>query len=178
MKKVIPPQPPDSSLVEGFHDEMKKIHVEIIKFFKNKKDPLENEIIEFGESIGLNDREIYKHIAQILSNIIYKGKEEGVISELLQVNPIQLDKLSPVIRDREILRFSMLAELDAVNVYEQMAEYASREEVKTVLRDVAFEEKVHAEEFKEVLIRVSQDAEVEKAMDQAKKEVDELIEEE
>jgi ribonucleotide reductase beta subunit family protein with ferritin-like domain len=178
MKKIIPPTPPESSLIEGFKDEIEKIHIEIIKFFKSKKDPLENEIIEYGESIGLNDKEIYRHIAQILSKIIYKGKSEGVISELLQINPIQLDKLSPIIKDREILRFSMLAELDAINVYEQMAEYASNEDVKTVLRDVAFEEKVHAEEFKQVLIRVSQDAEVEKAMNQAKKEVDELIEEE
>lgn len=178
MKKVMPPTPPDSSLIEGFHDEIEKIHIEIIKFFKNKQNPVDNEIVDYGKSLGLNDREIYSHIAQILGKIVYKGKEEGVISELLQINPLQLDKLSPIIRDREILRFSILAELDAINVYEQMAEYASNEDVKTVLRDVAFEEKVHAEEFKEVLIRVSQDAEVEKAMNQAKKEVDELIEEE
>jgi len=173
MKKI--PQP-NSSLLENFDDEMKKIHAEIINFFKNKKDPLNDEIIEFGQSIGLNGVEIYRHIAQILGDVLSKEKYDKVVHELLQINPMELKDLPSLIKDREMLRLSIIAELDAVSLYEQMAEYASDERVKEVLKDVAYEEKVHAKEFEEVMERVSEDDELEKAMKQAEKEVDEMIE--
>jgi len=172
MKKI--PQP-TSSLLENFDDEMKKIHVEIINFFKNKKDPLDGEIVAFGQSIGLNNIEIYRHIAKILGDILSKEQYNKVVHELLQINPMELAKLPPLLKDREMLRLAIIAELDAVTLYEQMAENASDETVKEVFKDVAYEEKVHAKEFEDVMERVSEDDELEKAMKQAEDEVDKMI---
>ena len=53
--------------------------------------------------------------------------------------------------DLMILRISMVAELDAVNLYEKLAERADDEKVRKVLLDVAHEEKVHASEFETLL---------------------------
>lgn len=172
MKEI--PQP-NSALLENFDDEMKKIHVEIINFFKNKKDPLDAEIVEFGKSIGLNNIEIYRHIAKILGDIVSKEQYNKVVHELLQINPMELKKLPPLLKDREMLRLAIIAELDAVTLYEQMAENASDETVKEVFKDVAYEEKVHVEEFTQVMEKVSEDDELEKAVKQAEDEVDKMM---
>ena len=93
-----------------------------------------------------------------------------MLSEL----PIDLEKVSKENRDREILRVGMIAELDAVNLYEQLAAMAEREEVKAVLRDIAKEEKTHMGEFQALLLR--QDKEQVEELEKGKKEVDELLE--
>lgn len=48
----------------------------------------------------------------------------------------------------------MIAELDAVNFYEQMANLSKNEEIRTILLDIAREEKIHVAMFETVLLQV------------------------
>jgi len=57
-------------------------------------------------------------------------------------------------RDMAILRIGMIAELDAANFYERLAELASNSDISKIMFDVANEEKVHAGEFETLLERV------------------------
>lgn len=75
--------------------------------------------------------------------------------------------------DLEIVRLSMIAELDAVNLYERMAKIAKNQNLKKVLLDVANEEKVHAEEFETLLEEL--DPDYEEAEEEAEEEVEDLI---
>ncbi len=86
--------------------------------------------------------------------------------------PIDLEKISKKTSDREILRFALCAELDAINFYEQMAAYTDDEDIKKVLFAVAKEEKEHVGEFHELLLRL--DKEQVKELEEGKKEVKEL----
>ena len=47
----------------------------------------------------------------------------------------------------------MIAELDAVNLYEQMANLTKNEEIRTILLDIAREEKIHVAMFETVLLQ-------------------------
>jgi hypothetical protein len=96
----------------------------------------------------------------------------GGINMLSEI-PIDLEKLSTEDRDREILRVGMIAELDAVNLYEQLAAMAEREEIKTVLIDIAKEEKTHMGEFQTLLLRV--DEEQVEELEKGKEEVEEML---
>jgi rubrerythrin len=55
--------------------------------------------------------------------------------------------------DKEILRASILAELDAINLYEQMASCTLDGTLKAVLLEVAKEEKTHVGEFQALLLQ-------------------------
>lgn len=55
--------------------------------------------------------------------------------------------------DKEILRAAMIAELDAVNIYEQMANLTKNEEIRKILLDIAREEKIHVAMFETVLLQ-------------------------
>lgn len=101
-----------------------------------------------------------------------KNEFTKMINELLSQLPVDFKDASPEERDIQILRAGMIAELDAVNFYEQMAQQTQNEKVKKVLLDVAFEEKVHAEEFQNVLEDL--DPEYEKAEDQAEEEAEDM----
>lgn len=61
--------------------------------------------------------------------------------------PIILEKIKKEDLDKQILRAAMLAELDAINLYEQMANLTENKDLKMVLLDVAKEEKEHVGEF-------------------------------
>lgn len=62
-----------------------------------------------------------------------------------------LSSLENPTSDSEILRLGILAEIDATNLYEQLAEKAEDERVKKMMLDIAYEEKVHISEFKALL---------------------------
>jgi len=94
---------------------------------------------------------------------------------LLSRIPIDLEKASKENRDKEILRAGIIAELDAINLYEQMADLAQNPLIKTILLDIAKEEKTHVGEFQALLL--ANDAEQVKELAEGKKEVDELINE-
>jgi rubrerythrin len=71
--------------------------------------------------------------------------------------PIDLEKVSKENIDKEVLRLGIIAELDAISLYEQLAENASDERIKEVLLDVANEEKEHVGEFKTLLNELDED---------------------
>jgi rubrerythrin len=71
--------------------------------------------------------------------------------------PIDLSKVSKENLDKEILRLGMIAELDAVNLYEQLAEATDNQNMKEVLLDIAKEEKVHIAEFKTMLDKMDKE---------------------
>jgi len=74
--------------------------------------------------------------------------------------------------DKEILRVGIIAELDAVSLYEQLAAMTPDENVKKVLMDIAKEEKTHVGEFLALLLR--RDKEQRKEMEEGREEVREL----
>ena len=87
--------------------------------------------------------------------------------------PKSLEKVSGVDLDKEILRVGMIAELDAISLYEQMAAMTENSDVKKVLLDIAKEEKTHAGEFEELLKRL--DKEYVSEIEAGKKEVEEKV---
>lgn len=74
--------------------------------------------------------------------------------------------------DKQILRAGIIAELDAVNLYEQMAAAAKSKIVKKALLDIAKEEKTHVGEFQTLLL--SLDKEQVRELEAGKKEIKEL----
>lgn len=93
---------------------------------------------------------------------------------MLSKIPIDLEKVGREKIDKEILRVGIIAELDAINLYEQMAQLAQDENLKKILLDIAKEEKTHVGEFQALLLK--KDAEQVKELEEGKKEVDELLE--
>lgn len=91
---------------------------------------------------------------------------------MLARDPIDLEKVSMENIDREILRFSIQAELDAASLYEQFADMTGDENLKKVLLDIAREEKTHIGEFTEMLLR--KDPEQVEELANGKEEVREL----
>ncbi len=87
--------------------------------------------------------------------------------------PSYKDKGSKEPLDSEILRAGMAAELDAINLYEQLAAATDNADVKKVLSDIAKEEKTHFAEFQTMLL--SLDREQVNELEKGRKEVHELI---
>lgn len=73
--------------------------------------------------------------------------------------------------DAEIARAGMIAELDAVSLYEQMAAMASDKGLRNILLDIAKEEKTHMGEFQALLLKF--DKQQAKELEKGKKEVEE-----
>jgi len=88
--------------------------------------------------------------------------------------PVNLEKVSKENLDKEILRVGIIAELDAINLYEQMAVMTENENIRKILLDIAKEEKTHVGEFESLLLK--EDKEQEEELKKGKKEVDELME--
>ena len=93
---------------------------------------------------------------------------------MLSQLPINLQNVKKEDIDKEILRLGMIAELDAVSLYEQMAAMTENENIKKVLRDIAKEEKTHIGEFETLLLK--EDKEQVEETEKGKKEVEELTE--
>jgi len=91
---------------------------------------------------------------------------------MLSKLPIDLEKVSEENIDREILRLGVIAELDAISLYEQLASYAKDPKIKKVIFDVAKEEKEHVGEFQTLLFE--KDPEQVEEFEEGKKEVEEL----
>jgi rubrerythrin len=68
--------------------------------------------------------------------------------------PIIPENVSKEDLDKELIRIGMIAELDAVNFYEQMASLTKDEDLKAVLLEVARQEMVHVAMFETVLMEV------------------------
>ncbi len=90
---------------------------------------------------------------------------------MLSQLPIDFNKVKKEDLDKEILRVGMIAELDAVSLYEQLAAMTQDEHIKTILLDIAKEEKTHVGEFQALLLE--RDTEQTNELAEGKKEVDE-----
>ena len=71
---------------------------------------------------------------------------------MLSSLPIDLSKVSKSSINKEILRLGMIAELDAINLYEQLAAKTENADIKKVILDIAKEEKTHVGEFQALLL--------------------------
>lgn len=91
---------------------------------------------------------------------------------MLSEIPIDLKKVKKEDLDKEILRVGIIAELDAVSLYEQLAAMTDNENLKEILLDIAKEEKTHVGEFQAMLLK--KDREQAKELEEGKKEVEEL----
>ena len=92
---------------------------------------------------------------------------------MLSKLPLDLTKVNQKKIDQEILRAGIMAELDAINLYEQMAALAQDPHIKEILLDVAREEKTHVGEFQALLLKLDQ--EQVKELKEGQEEVDELV---
>jgi rubrerythrin len=71
---------------------------------------------------------------------------------MLSTIPVNLEKVDKKDIDKEILRVGIIAELDAVSLYEQLAAMANDKNIKKMLLDIAKEEKTHVGEFQALLL--------------------------
>lgn len=88
---------------------------------------------------------------------------------MLSKIPIELDKVNKNDIDNEILRIGIIAELDAISLYEQLSAKTKDNKIKEVLLDIAKEEKTHVGEFQALLLQ--RDKEQAKELENGKKEV-------
>jgi len=93
---------------------------------------------------------------------------------MLSKAPILIDKISKENVNKQALRLAIIAELDAVSLYEQLAEMVTDERLKKVFLDIAKEEKTHVGEFLALLLML--DKEQEEELEKGKEEVKELLE--
>jgi len=90
----------------------------------------------------------------------------------MATTPTDLSKVPQADIEKEIARNGIEAELDAINLYEQMASMTKNATVRKVLLDIAKEEKTHVGEFQALL--VGMDAEQRTELENGRKEVDAL----
>jgi rubrerythrin len=70
--------------------------------------------------------------------MVYVGGDE-----MLSKIPIDIAKRRKEDLDKEVLRSAIIAELDAINLYEQMAAMTQNKRLRVLLLDIAREEKTH-----------------------------------
>jgi rubrerythrin len=92
---------------------------------------------------------------------------------MLSTIPFHLEKIHKSDVDKELLRAAIIAELDAINLYEQMANLTSDKALKAIFLDVAREEKTHVGEFQTLLLQ--HDKEQQAELEKGRKEVEELL---
>jgi len=90
---------------------------------------------------------------------------------MLSQLPADFTKVKKEELDKEICRVGMIAELDAISLYEQMAALAKDPAIRKILLDIAKEEKTHAGEFQTLLLKC--DREQARELVRGKKEVEE-----
>ncbi|VVB76190.1 Rubrerythrin [Candidatus Tiddalikarchaeum anstoanum] len=86
--------------------------------------------------------------------------------------PNRLDPVSGKEIDKEVLRTGIIAELDAINLYEQLSANAKEPKIKKLFLNIAKEEKTHMGEFQAMLLQ--NDSEQVKELENGKKEVADL----
>lgn len=94
----------------------------------------------------------------------------NLISEMMSSIPKERGKET----DKQVLRAGIISELDAISLYEQLAEISTNENVKKVLLDIANEEKVHVGEFQKLLLEL--DKEQDESLTSGEKEVEDISE--
>ncbi len=84
-------------------------------------------------------------------------KRQDLINELMAASPVEISKISKDDIDKEILRTGIIAELDAISLYEQLSSLTTKEDIRSVLLDIAKEEKTHVGEFQALLNKYDPD---------------------
>jgi len=92
---------------------------------------------------------------------------------VLSDKPIKVEKINKKYLDREILRLAIIAELDAISLYEQLSDTTENKAIAEVLLDVAKEEKTHMGEFQALLLR--EDEVQQEELQKGKQEVEEKL---
>jgi rubrerythrin len=109
----------------------------------------------------------------ITKQILKEEKIRSLLKELfVQTGEIEAQPKGPE-RDLQILRIGMIAELDAVNLYDRLAQLASNPQVSKLMLDVSHEEKVHAGEFETLMEEL--DPKYEEAEEEGEEEVEDLL---
>jgi rubrerythrin len=93
------------------------------------------------------------------------------IKSMMSKIPILESEQSSQSIDEELLRAAIISELDAINLYQKMAETTSNQLLKTMFLDIAKEEKTHAGEFQTLLLDL--DNEQVEELEKGKQEVEE-----
>jgi rubrerythrin len=83
--------------------------------------------------------------------------------------PTDEAKLTKAVLDRQLLRLGIIAEYDAIDLYEQLAAATSDRKLREVFLDVAREEKTHVGEFLALLLE--RDKEQARELEAGKKEI-------
>ena len=91
---------------------------------------------------------------------------------MLSLLPLDLKKVPKEELHKQILRVGIMAELDAISLYEQLAAMAEDELVKKALLDIAREEKTHVGEFLALLLKL--DGEQAEELEKGREEIEEL----
>jgi rubrerythrin len=94
---------------------------------------------------------------------------------MLSTIPTDLSKSKQICIELEAIRAAIIGELDAINLYEQLASNSKDPLVKKVLLEVAREEKTHVGEFTTLLLHL--DKQQKEEMENGRKEVEEMVEE-
>ena len=91
---------------------------------------------------------------------------------MLSQIPVDFTRMKKGELNNAILRAAIIGELDAINLYEQLAALTDNKNIRKVLLDIAKEEKTHVGELQTMLLRL--DSEQAQELKQGKKEVEEL----
>jgi rubrerythrin len=94
------------------------------------------------------------------------------VNRMLSTIPIDLNEIDKGNIDKEILRAGIIAELDAINLYEQMAALTKNEAIRASLIDIGKEEKTHVGEFQALLLQLDQEQADE--LEHGKREVEQM----
>jgi rubrerythrin len=70
---------------------------------------------------------------------------------MISQNPNEVKDLDELSKDLEKIRLAIVGELDAINLYEQMAKTTTNKKIARVMMDIAGEEKVHVGELQTLL---------------------------
>ncbi len=95
-------------------------------------------------------------------------------AHMLGENPIKVgDKKLGKLGALQAIRWGIIAELDAINFYEQLAEAIDDEKIKKVFLNIAREEKEHVGEFLALLLEYDPEIRemIQKGFDEVKEEV-------
>jgi len=98
--------------------------------------------------------QIKKKKVKRTKNKVKKVKES--LNEILSEIPTEVDDKNI---DKEILRAGIIAEMDAINLYEQFAGRTKNKRLKEMLLDIAKEEKTHVGEFESFLLSLDKEQE-------------------
>lgn len=152
---------------------VEKEHTDVYKFFEKY---LKDNGIEMPVSRDKFFEMIAKaHLKEISDYYTRLEKMEGEQAkeamEFTSINPtLKTDKILDKRELARVIRLSISAEQDAVNLYENVADSTNDTKIKEVFNDIAREEKVHIGEFQKILSNI--DPEETKSLEEGGEEVE------